>query len=58
MISFVVTLALIAAIVTAGFGLQQLVSFVRGDGATQPRVRRTPPASHHADPFDPRSRLA
>ena len=58
MISFIVTLTLIAAIVGAGFGLQQLVSFVRGDGARGPRAWRTPPRSHHADLFDPWSRTA
>ena len=58
MIPFIVTLTLVAAIVVAGFGLQQLVSFVRGDGARGPRAWRTPPRSHHGDPIDPWSRTA
>ena len=58
MIPFIVTLTLVAAIVVAGFGLQQLVSFVRGDGARGPRAWRTRPRSHHGDPFDPWSRTA
>jgi hypothetical protein len=34
-----------------------LVDYIRDDGYRRSR-RRTPPQSHHPDPFDPRSRFA
>ena len=34
-----------------------LIDYVRDDGYRR-STRRTPPLSHHADPFDPRSRPA
>jgi hypothetical protein len=46
-------LAVLAAVVLAGLAVE-VVRVVRADGG----ARRTPPRSHHADAFDPRSRVA
>ncbi len=35
-----------------------LVNVIRNDGYGRPTSEHTPPRSHYADPFDPRSRLA
>jgi len=35
-----------------------LVNYVRNDGYGRPTSQHTPPRSHVADPFDPRSRFA
>jgi hypothetical protein len=48
-------LAVSVVVLLVGLGIL-LVDYVRDDGYR--RARRTPPASHHADAFDPRSRLA
>jgi hypothetical protein len=48
---------LAVSVVTALVGLGvYLVAYIRDDGFRV--ARRTPPRSHHADPFDPRSRYA
>ena len=43
------------AFLAVGFAAQKLADFVRGDGSTKRRALRTPPRSHHADVFEPRS---
>jgi hypothetical protein len=53
---FVIALVAVAAAVVVAALTRYLTDVVRDDGAHG--ARRTPPASHHADPFDPRSRLA
>jgi hypothetical protein len=50
---------LLAAVVVAialAYAAVYLTRVIKDDGAHAPR--RTAPRSHHADPFDPRSRLA
>jgi hypothetical protein len=47
--------ALAVAFFAVGFATQKLADFVRGDGSTKPSWPRTPPRSHHADAFEPRS---
>ncbi|NUR05883.1 MAG: hypothetical protein HOQ45_02590 [Nocardioidaceae bacterium] len=47
--------AIVAAIVLAYAGYY-LTQVIKDDGGRM--ARRTPPRSHHADLFDPRSRLA
>ena len=49
-------LAVSVVVLLVGLGIL-LVDYVRDDGYHR-TARRTPPASHHADAFDPRSRLA
>ncbi len=51
-----VLVAIVVAVLLAAL-MVYLVDAVRDDGYRS-LDRRTPPASHHADPFDPRSRLA
>jgi hypothetical protein len=53
----ILVLVAVTAAVAAAFLAYELVLIVRGDGygATTSKV---PPRSHHADPFEPRSRLA
>jgi hypothetical protein len=46
------------ALFAVSFGAQKLTDYVRGDGASERASTRTPPRSHHLDPFDPRSRTA
>ena len=50
----VVTAALVAVVLA--YTAVYLTRVVKDDGAHAPR--RTPPPSHHADAFDPRSRFA
>jgi hypothetical protein len=51
---FVLTAVAVALVLAyAGWYLARVI---RDDGAHG--ARRTPPRSHYADPFDPRSRLA
>jgi hypothetical protein len=52
---FAFVLVVAAAALVAYIALY-LTRVVRDDGAHG--ARRTPPRSHHSDPFDPRSRLA
>ena len=47
--------ALGIAFLAVGFAAQKLADYVRGDGSTQHTRPRTPPRSHHADTFEPRS---
>jgi hypothetical protein len=49
-------LAVSVVVLLVGLGIY-LVDFIRDDGHRR-LARRTPPRSHHADAFDPRSRLA
>jgi hypothetical protein len=49
-------LAVSVVVLLVGLGVY-LVDYVRDDGYRR-TARRTPPASHHTDTFDPRSRLA
>jgi hypothetical protein len=49
-------LTAVAVAIVLGYAAVYLTRVVNDDGAHAPR--RTPPRSHHADPFDPRSRLA
>jgi hypothetical protein len=51
-------LATVVAAVALVVGAHALWTFVRDDGASLPSWQRTPPRSHHPDPFDPRSRIA
>ena len=53
---FVLLLVAVAASVLVAYVATYLTRVVRDDGAHNPR--HTPPPSHHADTFDPRSRLA
>lgn len=53
---FVLLVAAVAAAVLMAYVATYLTRVIRDDGAHSPR--RTPPASHHADAFDPRSRPA
>ena len=45
-----------AVVVLFAYVATYLTRVIKDDGAHG--ARRTPPRSHHADPFDPRSRLA
>lgn len=55
--TFLLQLLIISVVVVlVGLGIY-LVDYIRDDGYLR-TARRTPPASHHADAFDPRSRLA
>jgi hypothetical protein len=57
--SILILVAVLAvAFLAVGFTAQKLSDLVRGDGSTQRSSTRTPPRSHHADQFDPRSRTA
>ena len=47
----------VSAVLVLGSIAWTLVTDVRDDGYRHP-ARQTPPPSHHADPFDPRSRFA
>jgi hypothetical protein len=49
-------LLLAAVAIVLGYTAVYLTRVIKDDGAH--RARRTPPRSHHTDPFDPRSRLA
>jgi hypothetical protein len=53
-------IALIAAgtAVLLALAVHAVVTTVKGDGYGRRSWQRTPPRSHHADSFDPRSRLA
>jgi hypothetical protein len=51
----IIVTAVLAAVVLA-YTAEYLIRVIRDDGYRG--TRRTPPRSHHADPFDPRSRLA
>ena len=53
---FALLLVAVAAAILIASGATYLVHVVRDDGAHG--SRRTPPRSHYADTFDPRSRLA
>ena len=47
-----------ATAVLIAYAVHAVVSTVKGDGYGRRSGQRTPPRSHHADPFDPRSRFA
>lgn len=49
-------IAVSVVVLLVGLGIY-LVDYVRDDGYRR-TARRTPPASHHADAFDPSCRLA
>ena len=49
-------LAVSVVVLLVGLGIY-VVDYVRDDGYRR-SSRHTPPPSHHADPFDPRSRFA
>ena len=51
-------LVAVAAAVAIAYLVHYVTLEVRDDGYRSRRANRTPPRSHHADPFDPRSRLA
>ncbi|MEO5709401.1 MAG: hypothetical protein ABIQ59_06235 [Nocardioidaceae bacterium] len=53
---FALLLVAVVVAVAAAYVAVYLTRVVRDDGAHSPR--RSPPASHHTDAFDPRSRLA
>ena len=53
---FIFVLVAVAAAVVIAYVTVYLTRVIRDDGARQ--ARRTPPRSHPADMFDPRSRLA
>jgi len=57
-LSILLTLLLtaVAVAIVLGYVAVYLTRVIKDDGAHGPR--RTPPRSHHTDPFDPRSRLA
>jgi hypothetical protein len=58
MILMLLFLTTVVAAVALALGAHALWTFVRDDGVSLPSWQRTPPRSHHADPFDPRSRMA
>jgi len=53
----ILVLAAVGAAVGAAFLGYELVAIIRGDGYGS-TTNRVPPRSHHADPFEPRSRYA
>ena len=52
---FALVLVAVAAVVI-GYVATYVIRVVKDDGAHG--AQHTPPPSHHADPFEPRSRLA
>jgi hypothetical protein len=55
--TFLLQILAVSAVVLLVGLVVHLVDVVRDDGYRL-TMRRTPPASHHADVFDPRSRIA
>jgi hypothetical protein len=56
-ILFIVLFAAAIAVLVA-YVAHVVVTTIKGDGYGLRSTQRTPPRSHHADPFDPRSRFA